>query len=55
MKKNEQEKGLIEYFLEYITLERGLSSNTIISYRYDLQKYYEFIVNKKAIFTGCRP
>ncbi len=47
--KDEQEKGLIEYFLEYITLERGLSSNTIISYRYDLQKYYEFIVNKKQL------
>ncbi|MDD3655387.1 MAG: site-specific tyrosine recombinase XerD [Atribacterota bacterium] len=46
---NNQQKDLIESFLEYLTLERGLSSNTIISYRYDLLKYHEFIVNKKQL------
>ena len=45
--------GLIEHFLEYLSLERGLSANTIISYRYDLLKYYEFIVIKNRLpLTG---
>jgi|LSQX01.2.fsa_nt_gb integrase/recombinase XerD len=47
--QNEQEKDLIEVFLEYLSLERGLSLNTIISYRYDLCKYYEFIVIKNKL------
>ena len=47
--KNEREKDLIENFLEYLSLERGLSANTIISYRYDLLKYYEFIVIKNRL------
>ena len=44
-----QQKYLIELFLEYLTLERGLSFNTVTSYRYDLLKYYEFIVIKKQL------
>ncbi len=47
--KNNQQKELIEYFLDYLSLERGLSSNTIISYRYDLLKFYKFIVMHKKI------
>ncbi|MFW6149498.1 MAG: site-specific tyrosine recombinase XerD [Atribacterota bacterium] len=47
--KTSQQKELIEYFLDYLSLERGLSSNTIISYRYDLLKFYKFIVIKKKI------
>ncbi len=47
--KNNLEINLIEYFLEYLTIERGLSTNTIISYRYDLLKYYDFIVEKKKL------
>jgi len=45
----DHQKELIEYFLDYLSLERGLAYNTIISYRYDLFKYYEFIVSKKDI------
>lgn len=48
LKKSDQ-KELIEYFLDYLSLERGLAFNTIISYRYDLSKYYEFIVSKKHL------
>jgi integrase/recombinase XerD len=44
-----QQKELIEYFLEYLTLERGLASNTVISYRYDLLKYYDFVITKKKL------
>lgn len=47
--KNNRQKELIEYFLEYLSLERGLASNTIASYRFDLLKYYKFIVIKNKI------
>ncbi len=46
---SKEQKDLIEIFLEYLSLERGLSANTIISYRYDLMKYYEFVVHKKGL------
>jgi len=34
---------LIESFLNYLTVERGLSSNTIVSYRQDLLSYTDFL------------
>lgn len=34
---------LIEDFETYAKLERGLSINTVINYRYDLEKFYQFI------------
>jgi len=36
-------KELIDSFLNYISVERGLSNNTIISYREDLSKYINFL------------
>jgi len=45
----DHQKELIENFLDYLSLERGLAYNTIVSYRYDLSKYYEFIISKKNI------
>ncbi|MDD2352438.1 MAG: site-specific tyrosine recombinase XerD [Candidatus Caldatribacteriota bacterium] len=42
-----QQQELIEYFLDYLSLERGLAYNTIISYRYDLSKFLEFVVKKQ--------
>jgi integrase/recombinase XerD len=45
----DHQQELIEIFLDYLSLERGLAYNTIVSYRYDLSKYYEFIVSKKDI------
>lgn len=36
-------KELIESFLDYLSVERGLSKNTIISYRKDLNSYLGFI------------
>ncbi|MBN2394988.1 MAG: site-specific tyrosine recombinase XerD [Candidatus Atribacteria bacterium] len=44
-----QQKEFIEDFLDYLSLERGLALNTIVSYRYDLSKYYDFIVLKKQL------
>ncbi len=36
-------KELIDTFLNYLSVERGLSGNTIISYRRDLNNYLDFI------------
>ncbi|MCX5710839.1 MAG: site-specific tyrosine recombinase XerD [Candidatus Omnitrophica bacterium] len=36
-------KELIDSFLNYISVERGLSNNTIISYREDLNTYIDFL------------
>ena len=34
---------LIEEFVNYISIERGLAKNTLLAYRRDLQKYLEYI------------
>ncbi|MGB6370015.1 MAG: site-specific tyrosine recombinase XerD [Atribacterota bacterium] len=44
MKKLEEN---LESFLDYLSIERGLAQNTIISYRYDLIKYISFLKEKK--------
>jgi len=38
-------KELIDAFLNYLSVERGLSKNTIISYRKDLDIYTDFLAN----------
>jgi integrase/recombinase XerD len=45
MKKLEE---TLECFLDYLSIERGLAQNTIISYRYDLIKYVSFLKKKKV-------
>ena len=45
MKKLEE---TLECFLDYLSIERGLAQNTIISYRYDLIKYISFLKKKKV-------
>ncbi len=37
----------LECFLDYLSIERGLAQNTIISYRYDLIKYINFLKKKR--------
>ncbi|HZK40061.1 MAG TPA: site-specific tyrosine recombinase XerD [Atribacterota bacterium] len=44
MKKLEE---TLECFLDYLSIERGLAQNTIISYRYDLIKYINFLKKKR--------
>ena len=44
MKKLEEN---LESFLDYLSIERGLAQNTIISYKYDLIKYVTFLKKKK--------
>jgi len=40
-------KELIDSFLNYLSVERGLSNNTIISYRADLNSYVDFMTNQR--------
>ena len=39
---------ILGYFLDYLSVERGLAQNTIISYRYDLIKYINFLKKNKV-------
>jgi integrase/recombinase XerD len=41
-------KELLDQFLNYLSLEAGLSVNTINSYRRDLKGYFEFLGEKKV-------
>ena len=42
-------KALAEEFLDYLTVEKGLSENTIDAYRRDLYKYIDFLDKEKKI------
>jgi len=39
-------KELIDTFLSYLSVERGLSKNTIVSYREDLNSYIDFVTTR---------
>jgi len=36
-------RALLESFTQFITAERGLSSNTLVAYRHDLERYVDFL------------
>ncbi len=40
-------KALIDDFMNYLSVERGLATNTISSYRRDLQKYAKYLLSQK--------
>ena len=44
--KNGVLKELIEQFLAWLSVEKGYSRNTILSYGYDLERYREFIEDR---------
>ena len=51
-KDNEDSNPLllsVNQYLTHLQFERRLSSNTVISYRYDLKRYIEYLFKKKNI------
>lgn len=42
-------REVIEQFLQYISLERGLSQNTLISYQRDLNQYIDYLINEEKL------
>jgi len=40
-------EDILQSFLEFLSVEKGLSLNTILSYRRDIQKFFWFIKKKK--------
>jgi integrase/recombinase XerD len=41
-------KELIEEFLSYISVERGMADNTLASYKRDLSKFFDFLKTRRA-------
>lgn len=48
-------QNLITEFLNYISLERGLSKNTLFAYKRDLQKYFAFLTKINKNFKDVQP
>ncbi len=45
-------KDLIENFINYLSVERGLAENTLLAYRQDLEKYSKHLLQKKVETAG---
>lgn len=48
-------QNLITEFLNYISLERGLSKNTFLAYKRDLERYASFLKKKGKDFADVEP
>jgi integrase/recombinase XerD len=44
----------LRLFLEYLTVEKGLAGNTILSYSRDLRKFLDFLGKNRLIWTSAR-
>ncbi len=47
-------EDILTLFLEFLSVEKGLSANTIQSYARDLAKFFLFLKNEKIAWTGAR-
>ncbi|MFB3130009.1 MAG: site-specific integrase, partial [Lysobacteraceae bacterium] len=45
-------RSQIASFINYVQVERGLSPNTVIAYRSDLEKFARFCVTRKLPLAG---
>ena len=50
---SKEDKQLIEEYLNYLRIERGLSVNTCRSYHRDLHKFLDFVEQTNNSFTTC--
>ncbi len=51
-KFTEKNQNVINQFIAYCKIEKGLSENTIQSYRYDLEAFLKFLRKKNIDFVG---
>ena len=49
---NDDERQIIDAFIDTIWIEKGLSSNTLNSYKSDLEKYFTWIESNSLIYTN---
>ncbi|MCK8601451.1 site-specific tyrosine recombinase XerD [Desulfoferrobacter suflitae] len=45
-------QGELDLFLDYLTVERGLSANTLTAYSSDLRELVEFLINRNVVSWG---
>ena len=45
-------RDLIDHFIDFMDVERGVSPNTILSYRKDIEKFFDYIEKKKKDISG---
>lgn len=47
----QQEEHVLKVYSDYLTVEKGLSSNSVSSYVFDLQKFYQYLADEnKSLF-----
>ena len=44
----------VEVFLDHLTVERGLSRNTLLAYRRDITRYFEFLEGRGKEIAEAR-
>ena len=44
-------KDQLQDFMHYLTVEKGLAKNTLLSYKRDLESYHKFLTNQQQIAT----
>lgn len=49
-----EQKQILEYFLNYLLIDRGLSENTIKSYAFDLQSFFNFLNEKQLVIQAVQ-
>ena len=52
MKNISSSEGVLQSFLEFLSVEKGLSENTIFSYRRDIKRFFQFLGRLKISFLN---
>ncbi len=51
----ESNDQLLDLFTDYLRIDKGLSSNTLVAYQHDLKNFLNFLEEKKLSFNTVRP